>query len=277
MYFNEFVSLMVRKVKEELDMEVDVREYEAVKNNGVRRKGIVIESGYAKLSPTIYLEDYYEQYIDGSEIQDLVASIVSLYEKMKQKSRHPFDVIFDYEKIKNRIIGRLVNLKENEDLLKSAPYLEFYDLAMIPYVFLESEEMGAAAMQIRREHLEMWNVSLEEVLDAAIENSPHIFPAELGQLTEYMYILSNTSKNWGAVTIMYPGVMEKLYRIIGENFYLLPSSIHEFVLVPESFGLDEEYMKMIVSEINQVEVDEEEILSYSVYYYNSITEEIEIK
>ena len=64
---------------------------------------------------------------------------------------------------------------------------------------------------------------------------------------------------------------EKIYEEIGENYYLLPSSIHEMIIVPESNSPSREHLNEMITEVNQTQVDEEEFLSDCVYYYNSST------
>lgn len=277
MNYTEFVNLMELKVKEKLGAEVSVQVYESVKNNGTSRLGIVLQSRCIHLSPTIYLEEFYRQFESGVCIENLVLAIERLYYQLKLKVTFPVEDIFEFEKIKAYIIYRVINRKDNAELLEEVPFEVFNDLAILPYVFISDLGMGPASMQIRKEHLQKWNVSEEELFQIAKENTPHVLPAEIGQLNEFMYVVTNCRRSWGAGVIFYPGILDRLYRIVGENYYLLPSSVHEFILIPESFGVESEHLKVIVGEVNEIEVPEDEILSDQIYYYNSSKQELQRK
>lgn len=268
MNYEEFIEVMNREVKAAVGAGVSVRVYEAMKNNGVKRKGLVIGENGANMSPTIYLEDFYSEYQGGSELSDLVESIKCLYERVKLADSYPYKDVSDYQKIKPKILYKLINYEDNMEYLKEVPYEAFFDMAAVPYVMFENPELGNATMQIKNEHLKGWGVDGKTVLSEARRNTPLAQPAELGQLTEYMYVLTNPERNFGAVTVCYPETLEKVWRYIGEDYYLLPSSIHEFILIPESYGAEAKQLQRIVREINATEVRAEEVLSNRVYYYN---------
>lgn len=267
MNYEEFVEVMNREVKSAVGMEVSVRVYEATKNNGVKRVGLVIGENAAQMSPTIYLEDFYQEYQNGSEISDLAKSVECLYERVKLADSYPYKEVSDYQKIKSKILYKLINYKANVEYLKNVPYEEFFDMAIVPYVMFGNSELGDATMQIKNEHLEGWGVDKETVMAEAKRNTPIAQLAEVGQLTEYMYVLTNSNRNLGAATVCYPETLEKVWRLIGEDFYILPSSIHEFILIPESYGVEADQLRRIVSEVNATAVRAEEVLSDQVYYY----------
>jgi hypothetical protein len=91
-----------------------------------------------------------------------------------------------------------------------------------------------------------------------------------------MYVLTNAQKQYGAATVLYPRVLKSLADRLNINFFLLPGSIHEFMLVPDDHQKSVADMYEIVRESNNTAVAVDEILSYSVYYYDRSTEEISI-
>ena len=82
-----------------------------------------------------------------------------------------------------------------------------------------------------------------------------------------MYILTNKERRYGAGTIFYPGIMEQAQKLLGDNFYILPSSIHECILIPEEGNYDQDRLSEMVAEINEQHVDAREVLSDQAYYY----------
>lgn len=89
-----------------------------------------------------------------------------------------------------------------------------------------------------------------------------------------MYVLTNTQKLYGAACMLYPGVIKGFAEKMGSDFYLLPSSVHEVILVPAGAGADQEALKEIVTDINRTQVAADEVLSDSVYYYSRSRDKI---
>ena len=83
-----------------------------------------------------------------------------------------------------------------------------------------------------------------------------------------MYVLSNQEKLYGAACMLYPEVLSAFGEICGRDFYVLPSSIHEVLLVFAEEGKEKE-LKEIVTDMNRNHVAPEEVLSDSIYHYNT--------
>ena len=83
-----------------------------------------------------------------------------------------------------------------------------------------------------------------------------------------MYILSNEIRSYGAAAILYEGRLEKIGDYLKENYYVLPSSVHEVIIVPESEAPGQAELSRLVKEINETQVDPEEVLSNHAYYYD---------
>ena len=107
----------------------------------------------------------------------------------------------------------------------------------------------------------------EKIRRLAEKNTPRIYPVQIRQIVRFMYVATNEQCSLGAAVMRYPDFREKVRGMIRGDFYILPSSIHEVILVPER-------MQEMVKEINQTGVAPEEVLSDSVYYFDG--EEIRI-
>ena len=84
-----------------------------------------------------------------------------------------------------------------------------------------------------------------------------------------MYILTNKERSLGAGTFLYPGVLKQAEELLGARFYVLPSSVHECILIPEEDGMTQEALTGLVTEINENQVDPREVLSNQAYYYRA--------
>lgn len=81
-----------------------------------------------------------------------------------------------------------------------------------------------------------------------------------------MYVLTNSIRNNGAVCITYPWVLKNFAEEKNSDIYIIPSSIHEVILIPGTQWSEEQMNKMIM-EVNKNELDPVEILSNHVYIY----------
>ena len=153
--------------------------------------------------------------------------------------------------------------------------------------------MEYSTITVRNEHMKVWKVSCEELYEQAVKNSNLLLPAQFYTMhqaieelmdecddhlglhiedtvddeEEVMFILTNSYRNFGAVFLIYPQVIEMIGNMLGENFYILPSSIHEVIIVPESKGIGPDVFDSMINEINETQVAPEEILGDHSYLY----------
>lgn len=285
MTYFQFIHAVETKVKKEVEEEKTVSIHTNVKNNGVRRSGIMISEKGINISPTIYLEEYFHQFRMGYPLEQIAKDIVGLYEKIRfQNSWEDGEKVKDYEFVKDKIIYRLIGREENQELLKEIPYKSYLDLAIIYYVLLEVDEYGMASMMVRAEHMDMWKVTEEDLYYRACKNTQELLPYEFAPMrtvieellglgmeegpAEKMYILSNEMRSYGAAALIYPDCLRKIGGVVGENFFVIPSSVHETIIVAESEAPGREELRSMIEEINETQVEAEEVLSDRAYYYD---------
>ena len=107
------------------------------------------------------------------------------------------------------------------------------------------------------------NTLIEEIL---IEENIVEFPT-IQDETYPMYVLSNTAKIQGAVALLYPEVLDDFYQACGREFYIIPSSIHEVILVVDQYKKDLDTLNQMVCEVNETQVEAEEVLANHIYAY----------
>ena len=274
MNYTDFMNAMFCEIRGQVVAQLRTELYTVTKNNGTRRTGILFKQEDSNLAPTIYLEEFYQKYLKGQQVPDLADSICSIYQEIRVKKTCDCQNLFDFNHVKEHIVYKLIRRDANEELLKQIPYEPFLDLAVVYYIQIDNTRFGSAAIQIRNEHLRYWRVEKEEIRRLAEKNTPRIYPVQIRQIVRFMYVATNEQCSLGAAVMRYPDFREKVRGMIRGDFYILPGSIHEVILVPESFGLEPERMQEMVKEINQTGVAPEEVLSDSVYYFDG--EEIRI-
>ena len=293
--YDEFEEKIVDCVRARIDDGVGIEITEVTKNNGVVLKGLSLKESDSSISPTIYLERYFAAYRDGRSMEEICDEIVDVYHRGNLGAFFDVADFLDFEKAKKRIVYKLVNYEKNKVLLKQIPHKPFLDMAVVYYYLLENDRLENATILIYNNHLESWNVTLNEIDQLAKENTPLLLKADLRSITEVlyqiirsrneedaekflelenetesdpiMYVLSNKSKIFGAAAILYDDVLKNFSEKVQKDLYILPSSVHEVILIPKEESMEWEKLQEMVKEVNSTQVEDVEILSDSVYCY----------
>lgn len=201
--------------------------------------------------------------------------------------------IQDFDIIKNGIVYRLINPDRNKKILEDVPHMDFLDLSIVFHCLAKKEQMCTESNLIKNVHLKQWGVPLDMLYKAASENTQRILGYEIqnmyGVMCEMMkenpektdsvlldkleksiliYVVSNKNRTEGAACMLYPKFIGDFARALGNNIYIIPSTIHELLLLPAINDNAGEYIKQLIRKINDTAVRPEEILSYSLYYYD---------
>lgn len=291
MEYKAFTEQLAGMVKEKLGEDYDVRLTEVVKNNQVTLHGVVIMGKQEKIVPTIYLESFYARYLKGEKQEELAEELVSFYHQHGFYPKFDTDKFGVFSEVKDSIYYRLVNYEMNENLLKEQPHLRWNDLAVTFYYVLEIAGEGRASVTIKKSYLEMWGIEEEELYRTACENMRRKKPEILttmkelleemmsGQLSEEyrvpMYVLTNTDKLYGAATLLYSHKIKELADRLKRDLLIIPSSVHEVLLMEDGAEQDYEWLRNVVKEVNCSQVDPEEVLSENLYRYVWEQEKIE--
>ena len=297
MDYREFTDAVEKQINRKMTGDVHAGLYTAVKNNGKERTRVLIETPGINISPTIYLEEYYAEYQAGTSFEKIVDEIIEFYECIRRDRSWDYEKILSFEGVKDKIVFKLINTEKNSSYLNRVPHLAFLDLSIVFYVLLDVTKEGSAAMVITNSHVKQWGVETDKLWEAAVINVKKLLPAEfftmnyalkemmgrrvnasgvidkenlfLGDANarDGMYVLSNRIRNYGAACIAYPHILEMVGQILCRDFYVLPSSVHEVVIVPCFPGMDCHEMDEMVRDINDTEVAAEEVLGDHVYLY----------
>ncbi|MDK2965372.1 DUF5688 family protein [Lacrimispora sp.] len=304
MNYNEFLLEIQRLVQEKQGGGFDIKVQRVIKNNDTMLDGLAICKQEEVFAPTIYLNSYFEDLKKGMEMQDIVSHIIGAYQQNDNISLSSVKELVDFRNIKNRVVYKLINKETNMELLKGIPYLEFLDLAIVFYLIIEENNNGQMTALIHNEHMISWKTTTEELYQLAKQNSPELLPAQIKTMREVMeemlkqnvgdicdgglvdellgeervplYVLSNSRQVNGDSCILYDNCLKKFAAEQGADIIILPSSVHEMLLMPERESVSYEELSAMVTEINQNEVSEEDRLSNQIYRYSLSSEKVEI-
>lgn len=286
---NNLIMTLTDSVKKRLGEGYSVSIQEVLKNNDTKLTGMTISTANSNISPTIYLEEIFAAHQNGVNIEQCVERIIEIYEHSKSEDANfDIDSILSWQNVKNNIYLTLINTEKNKERLKDIPSIPFHDLSAIFKIHLCSDNSGTTSITIHNNFLEMWDFTPAELYSIALKNTERIFNYKIESMYEVlssmgfpvdginipMYVLTNNAKINGATCILYNDVLQNFADLKNDDLYILPSSIHEALLIPACFVDAPLDLVVLVRLVNKSEVSDEEILSDNVYYYSRETNEI---
>ena len=287
MQFDEFSNLVVERVKDFLPEEfkkASVSLQVVTKANDVKLTGLTISSVQSNVAPTIYLESFYEKYEDGEDIDAILKRIAEV--RLEHEVANDFDasLVTDFDRCKHLIVPRLVSVDMNMEMLERRPHMLMDELAVFYCIHLDCCKEGTASIAITNDILKMWDMDIEELHELAVNNLPSVLPStfkgmnevmmemtgmEFPEVDEKMFVLSNVQKVNGASALLDKEIMNAVIERVGTDFYILPSSLHEVLIVPADAGMDVSDLEAMVQEVNATQVSVEDKLSDHVFKYSA--------
>ena len=219
--------------------------------------------------PNIYLDEMYEEFKQCGDLDAVLHSIALLIIHYTGRFTRE-ELNLDFRDKKDAIVMNLINTERNRELLKTVPHREVLDLSVVYRIIMGQEAQSMATVLVDNRIMEELELTQDELEQIAYENTGRMFPVEIFKLTDVLYIMTNQPKVHGATTMVFEEAVRVLADRIGGDFYLIPSSIHEVLAVPEEQGSPEKLIKML-EEGNRVCGMGNEILSNSVYFYRRET------
>ncbi len=283
--FKTFIDKVVEELPDYL-MQYDIEKIQVedvCKNNGVVYTGIIISVKGENISPNVYMNYYYEMYKKGCPLENIIKEIVHEYGKAREEMFIDEISAPNKEDYAKKIFLRLVNYEKNKEQLKDCPFIMYHDLAITIRYLVKSDKDGIASALISNRELKEWGVSKEEIYCIAKENTLKLFPPVLKRLDimlkemncnediidgTKLYILSNKAGVNGATSMLYEDIIKEFAIEKNVDIYILPSSIHEVLLLPAEEGMDKHEIEEMVKEINSYVVSPMEYLSDTVYKYD---------
>ena len=292
--FAEYIKNHIREYLPADYQDADISLKEVTKGNDRTLTGLIIRRDDETVTPTIYLEHYGEQFGKGRPMEDIMKELAQI--KMESSLELPIDVkgLEDYETARPLLAIRLCDPEKNQEYLKDKPCTACGELAASYRIQVMEGSEGTASAIIANDMLGLWGITPEQLHHDAVtaENarSPvclytmhdvmseimfsakptNLFnqpePIETGAVP--MYVLTNQSRLDGAGVLARDGVLDKIGDLVGSDFYVLPSSIHEVLIVPDNGNMQAKELEDMVKEVNASQVAPEDLLSDKVQYYD---------
>ena len=311
MDYEQFRTEVKEHIKEFLpekfkDSNVDINKIE---KNRSSLYGLIVHQPDINISPTVYLDTFYERMKDGVPLGNVMEDIAATIEKHSLDKDFNVKDLMKFENAKDNIFPRVMGIEANENLLAERPHqIVAEDLAVTYAIKLNSSFAGEASIPITNNIMEHFGISKEELHEIAMNNLNEKMEINITSMRDLMkemmmkrasemegidreateqaleaflpdenpmFVVTNKEKCNGAVSILSEKAMDEAAEMIGGDFFVLPSSTHECILVPLSVAEDgRETLEGMVKEVNQQCVKAEDTLSNSVYAYDSNAHEL---
>lgn len=245
----------------------------------------------SKISRSIDMENIYQEYLEGKTLQECVNYLAEIFKEEEEEKQ--FDVaegIYRWELAKKRIYPMLVTRDGNEKYLNTLVHRPFLNLEIAYYILVKIDGV-VGSVKVTKTLCEKWHCSEEEIYSMAMANlenakyeivSLGTLMEEVSGITtseekgEFMLVLLNEAQYFGAAGILSPKILQMCADRVQRNFYLLPSSVHEMIIVPDAGKITASELLQMVTEVNRTQLSAEEYLCDAVFYYDLEKQRIEI-
>lgn len=289
MLYDEFVDECKDRLQDYLKSQGEQAEvvHETVKKINFQEEALMVRYKDDSIAPVVYMSGRYVIYLSGREMSEIVKDIAR---DVQEARKHQPDMLdLTAEMAKERLYLSVINAEKNEELLNSVPYRKIEDLACIAKFRLDAE----SSVLVNEDLCRKLRMTSEEVLAIAernmVKNGYQCEPLDLeikrilkeqgvsdrkieeGMMktqSSMMYVASTANHMEGAAVIASREAMHDFYEKIGEPFYILPSSRHEVILLPDRSGLETADLAEMVKDVNRQVVDEKDVLSDHVYHFD---------
>ena len=232
------------------DVRIGIRDVEKLQGESYR--GLSFRSGDSPVEANLNMIGAFQAYEEGRPYQDILQEVED--QLMKIVDRTPqFNIgeLSDYEAMKPKLMMEVIPQNGNEDRLANIPHQKVEDMALIYRIDMGDSNGGKMTSVITNQQLKAFGITAEQLHQDALENAPLTHPASLRSMREVMADMMGMEPEepmpgeptmlvatvegafMGASVIQYPGFMEQAAEKIGGDFFVLPSSIHEVLIIPD--------------------------------------------
>lgn len=293
MNYEEFKSYILSHIKDyldEMDPEVDMK-IEQTENKLLKEvDALVLNKPDREYSTVIYLDKAYVAYMSTGDMEPIMEDIAATVRKSEEHLDKMEAInLNSFEGIKERLSIQILNADRNQSELQVIAHRKIpeTDLAVVYRIEVASNRDGFESVKVTNKMLDIWGIREEQLYQAALEQNMKKYPfiiADAGQFLfkaepvpeqfpeemkgNRFYYLTNSNIVNGAATILYPDILKTIGDKFQGNYFILPSSIHEVLLMKDDGEINVEELQSMVRSVNDESVPEGDILSDQVYAYD---------
>ena len=297
MDFETFRENLARDIKETLearsgsDFEVEHRTAEKVNGN---YEAIVVKPADSEVGVSLNASTLYKDYESGVSYETIAKGATDLADRsLRNQPEFDVDSFKDYDKMKGTLAMEVVSKERNAELLDTVPHKDIEDMSVVYRFVLGETPAGSGTILVTNQMLDNYGITADQLHADAMKTAPEVRPLVIEGMCEVLakqmgvqdlemlglnippeqeqiFVASVEGNVHGAGVLAYENFMEKASeRVGGESFFILPSSIHEILIVPDNGIMDLRHLESMVREVNATTVDPSEKLTDNVYHYDA--------
>lgn len=292
MEYEKFKEQFVEDLKERLEaggekFSVDLN---AVQKMNQNYEAVTVKPEDAIIGVNLNMTEIYERYDRGMSYDTLVSEVAEKADRaLHDRPDFNLDALQDYDQMKEKLSMEVVSAERNADLLEKVPHKNMEDMAVVYRFVLDSDSDGRGSILVTNQLMDNYGITAEQLHEDALKYAPVMRPAVIQTMAETLlemmgpeakdmipvlpddplFVATVPDKIQGAGVLAYQDFMEQAAERVGGDFFILPSSIHEILLVRDDGTFDINHLEDMVKQVNETEVAPEDLLTDSVYHYDS--------
>lgn len=286
MVYDAFLEQITFLVKEQAGKDADVQVVRFLKTNGVYKEGILIRYPNQNITPTIYLEELYEQVNSGRSLNSAAREVVRLSKKEIPFPLNLEEDIMSFEACSTKILPRLINTSRNIELLEDVPHIPVLDLSITFYILIYNGDSTMSTTMIHNSLCEAWGIKTADLFAQAMANTQTSLPVLCESLLETLYeldpaaehlpnpddavplnLITTPSGLFGSFNMLQKDVLKNFADSVGDDLMIIPSSIHEVLAAPINCSPTVDEYNDMIQDVNEEAVTPTDQLSDHVYIY----------
>ena len=289
MDYEQFKAAFAEDLKtnlQKLGIEADVSEHHIEKLNDSYDALSVTPKG-SSIGVNANLDEIFHAMERGRDYSEVLSGVTeSLKGSLEHMPKFQVSDLTNYAEMKNRLAMEVVSAERNAKMLQDVPHEQMEDIAVVYRLVLDSSKDASSTVLVTNDLMDKFGITHEQLHDDAMKNAPLIRPAEIKGMEEtlnemqggpalepdpdeFLFVAGVPDQTHGAAVIAYPNFFEEAAEKLGGDYFIIPSSIHEVLLVKDTGEMNARDLAAMIREVNATEVAPEDVLTDHAYHYDS--------
>ena len=284
--FKESFAEDLKTNLQKLGIEADVSEHHIEKLNGSYDALSVTPKG-SGVGVNANFDEIFHAMERGRDYNEVLSGVTeSLKGSLAHMPKFQVSDLTNYAEMKNRLAMEVVSAERNARMLQNVPHEQMEDIAVVYRLVLNSSKGASSTVLVTNDLMDKFGITHEQLHDDAMKNAPLIRPAEIKGMEEtlnemqggpalepdpdeILFVAGVPDQSHGAAVIAYPNFFEDAAEKLGGDYFIIPSSIHEVLLVKDTGEMNSRDLAAMIKEVNATEVAPEDVLTDHAYHYDS--------
>lgn len=271
---------------QKLGIEADVSEHHIEKLNDSYDALSVTPKG-SSIGVNANLDEIFHGVERGRDYSEVLSGVTeSLKGSLEHMPKLQVSDLTNYAEMKNKLAMEVVSAERNASMLQNVPHEQMEDIAVVYRLVLDSSKDASSTVLVTNDLMDKFGITHEQLHDDAMKNAPLIRPAEIKGMEEtlnemqggpalepdpdeILFVAGVPDQTHGAAVIAYPNFFENAAEKLGGDYFIIPSSIHEVLLVKDTGEMNARDLAAMIREVNATEVAPEDVLTDHAYHYDS--------